>query len=333
MKTMDIFKHSERDQKISHHRLMQMSGPRSEKFFEIMAPSLDTKATAIRGQFNNVECHSGLQVHATETEEAHDLSVQWRMSPGLTVAIILEGMLDVRLDDRAMQLGDPETPTGQIWNLTQSTLVRRESHKGMRMRKVIISIPPEWIRAVLRDHDLPNANLTAFIGAHLAITRWRPTNYALSLADQILNPPEAPKPIQNMTVESKAIDIVREALSIIIAQTNEDDDRNRRTGTQIRAQRIRRYLQENMDQKPSLQTMSQELGLSIGSMQTAFKGSYKSTIAEYCRGLRLQRARAIIEEEGVSVSEAAYRAGYANPASFSTAFKRRFGLAPSAAGD
>ena len=88
-----------------------------------------------------------------------------------------------------------------------------------------------------------------------------------------------------------------------------------------------------MDQKPSLQTMSQELGLSIGSMQTAFKGSYKSTIAEYCRGLRLQRARAIIEEEGVSVSEAAYRAGYANPASFSTAFKRRFGLAPSAAGD
>ena len=335
MSIMEICRRSSRDQKVSRHTLVEMSGPRPDKFFEITAPALAKQETAIRGQFNNVECHSGLLVHATDTEEAHDLKVQWRMSPGMTVAIILEGSLDVLLDEKSIQLGNGETPTGQIWNLTRTTLVRRKSHKGMRMRKVIISIPPEWIQMLLRDHKLPN--LPGFIRTHLAISTWAPSNYALSLANQILNPPDAPKPIQNMTVESKAIEIIREALSVIIESTENDDactdinTRTQGTGIQIRALRIRRYLQENLDRKPSLQTMAREFGLSIGSMQTAFKTSYKTTIAEYCRELRLQRARVIIEQEGVSISEAAYRSGYANPASFSTAFKRRFGLAPSTA--
>ena len=64
-------------------------------------------------------------------------------------------------------------------------------------------------------------------------------------------------------------------------------------------------------------------------MQTAFKATYNSTIADFSRELRLQNARAAIERDGISVGEAAYIAGYSNPANFSTAFKRFFGLSPS----
>ena len=47
------------------------------------------------------------------------------------------------------------------------------------------------------------------------------------------------------------------------------------------------------------------------------------------RELRLQRARKAIERDDVSAAQAAYEAGYSNPANFSTAFKRLFGLSPS----
>jgi transcriptional regulator GlxA family with amidase domain len=64
-------------------------------------------------------------------------------------------------------------------------------------------------------------------------------------------------------------------------------------------------------------------------MQSAFKSTYDRTIADYSRELRLERARDAIERDGVSVAQAAYEAGYSNPANFSTAFKRQFGLNPS----
>ena len=316
---------------MTHHALLRMSGPQLGKYFEVTAPMLSMWDTAILGQFNNVECHSGLMVHATETEEAHDLNVQWRMQPVLAIAIILQGTLNAWLDDKPLNLGRPEGGAGHVWTLTEPTLMRRESQKGMHVRKVIISVPPEWIGVLLRDHKLPNENLSRFVSTHRAMMDWTPSKHVLSLAEQILNPTEGPKPIQNMAVESKAIEIVREALSFIISPATAAEAGTQRVASQFRAQRIRRYLQENLDRNPSLQTMAREFGLSVGSMQAAFKKSYRTTIAEFRRDLRLQQARAAIEQEGVSVSEAAYRAGYANPASFSTAFKRRFGFAPSIA--
>ncbi len=270
-----------------------------------------------------------LRVHASETEEAHDLNIQWLVQPVLKVAIILEGTLTVWLDDKPIQLGRSEGSAGHAWALTEPMLLRRESQKGMRVRKLMISIPPDWVRELLQDQTLPNGNLQRFIDTHCATAAWTPSKHVLSLAEQILNPTEGPKPIQNMAVESKAIEIVREALSFIITPATGAVVATRRVGTQFRAQRIRRYLQENLDRNPSLQTMAQEFGLSVGSMQAAFKKSYNTTIAEFRRDLRLQQARTAIELDGVTVSEAAYRAGYANPASFSTAFKRRFGFAPS----
>lgn len=68
--------------------------------------------------------------------------------------------------------------------------------------------------------------------------------------------------------------------------------------------------------------------MSVGSMQSAFKTVYGRTVADFCRELRLLRARDAMERDGISVAEAAYDAGYSNPANFSTAFKRMFGLSP-----
>lgn len=309
---------------------MHLSREPVDRRFEITAPELALGDTAIRGLFNNVECHAGLRVHATDTLEAHDMTMQWRMRPSLTVAVVLEGTLDAWLGDQKMPLGRIDGPIGQVWSLTRTTTLRRSSRKGVRMRKVIISLPPDWVRPLIDRGDGPNGNLETFIGRHGATMAWTPSPQALSLAEQIIAPPDMPEAVHRLAVESRAIEIVREALSRIIAPAAEIAPTRAGPRAQARARRIRRYLQDHPDTAPSLSALAREFGMSIGSMQAAFKSAYGTTIAEFRRELRLQRARAAIEQDGISISQAAYAAGYTSPASFSTAFKRHYGIAPSA---
>lgn len=315
--------------------LFDMADETNATTFSVSAPLLDRQDTAILGRLNNLRCHSGLFVHAADTVEAHDLASEWERPPGVSVAIMLEGELDAYLDDVPLHLGpsgddDTNKPTGHIWSLTAPTRLTRKSKKGMRVRKVIITVPQSWIEQIHEDHVLPNRNLQTFAVSHRAHRRWFPSTRALALAEQIVNWSRSEPTLAHMSVESHAIEIAREALESIFgdAPANRRPARAR-TKMQAKANSIRDYLHRHLASNPTLAVMARDLGMSVGTMQTAFKSAFGRTIADYSRELRLMQARDAIERDGASVAQAAYDAGYSNPANFSTAFKRLFGLSPS----
>ena len=315
---------------VTQANLEDMARETAVETFSIAAPALESKDTAILGRLKNLQGHSGIRVHATDTVEAHDLNASWDMGPKFSIAILLEGQLNIWFDDFPLQLGGPNGVTGHAWSLTSSVRVTRKSRKGTRVRKVVISFPHSWLDETLCDPDLPNNNLDAFANTHMAHTTWQPSAHAVALAEQILNPSLTPSALQALSAESRAIEIVREALfSIIDPEAPDSDVQQNRTREQVRAQTIRRYIQDNIDRNPSLGETAHDLGMSVASMQAAFKLTYGTTIAEFGRDLRLQRARTLMERDGISVSEAAYAAGYSSPANFSTAFKQLFGMPPS----
>jgi AraC-like DNA-binding protein len=322
------------DTAVTSADLQEMAINTDAETFHISAPVLAHKDTAIHGRMNNMRGHSGLFVHATDTVEAHDLLAEWEMSPACTVAVMLEGDLVVKLDGLDVRLGPgagQDGATGHIWSLTQVSKMVRLSRKGTRVRKVIITVPWDWIDRILADKDLPNRNLAKFAATHRGYATWRPSLHAVALAEQIINPSRAPAPLARMAVESRAIEILREALESLIATESEAPCAAPATKTQAKAQAVRAYIRARFTENPSLKRMARDLGMSVGTMQTAFKSVYGRTIADFCRELRLEHARIAIEREGKSVAEAAYGAGYSNPANFSTAFKRQFGLSPSEA--
>lgn len=322
------------DNSVTRADLLNMAVDTNAETFHISAPVLARKDTAIHGRMNNVRGHSGLFVHATDTIEAHDLLAEWDMSPACTVAVMLEGDLMVKLDGLGVRLGPgagQDGATGHIWSLTQPSKMVRLSRKGTRVRKVIITVPWDWIDRILADKDLPNRNLARFAATHRGYATWRPSLHAVALAEQIINPSHAPAPLARMSVESRAIEILREALESLIADESEAPCAAPATKTQAKAQAVRAYVRARYTENPSLKKMARDLGMSVGTMQAAFKSVYGRTIADFCRELRLEHARIAIEREGKSVAEAAYGAGYSNPANFSTAFKRQFGLSPTRA--
>ncbi|MCK5777402.1 MAG: helix-turn-helix transcriptional regulator [Rhodospirillales bacterium] len=294
---------------------------------ETVTSHIGETSVVIHPGFNNSRCHGGLRVHAADKMETHDLNMETKVQAALTIAVFLEGVVTMELDGKRIALGNSDGPSGHVWVVSAQCSSRSVSQEGARVRMVLVSAPRRWIEQYLNGSPGDN-QIARWLCSHGEETRWTPSKRVLALCEQILNPPRAPLAIQRMRIESKALEIFSEGLATIagVSEAELSTGSVRAIG---RAQTIRRYLVDHIDEDLSLKDIAREVGFSVESMQRAFKTAYNSTIGEFVREYRLHQARQALISEGISVSEAAYRARYANPANFSTAFKRLFGVAPS----
>ena len=74
--------------------------------------------------------------------------------------------------------------------------------------------------------------------------------------------------------------------------------------------------------------IARQLGLSAPHFIREFKRAFGTPPMQYRLHALMRRAAALLTGTDVSVKEAAFQVGYGDPASFSRAFRRHFGLAP-----
>lgn len=79
----------------------------------------------------------------------------------------------------------------------------------------------------------------------------------------------------------------------------------------------------------SLQDLAAEHGISVSFLQKSFKQVYGLPVYQYLKTYRLEKAAAALLNTGRSVTKIGLEAGYTNPAKFSEAFRKHFGLPPS----
>lgn len=89
-------------------------------------------------------------------------------------------------------------------------------------------------------------------------------------------------------------------------------------------------LQEHFVSPPSLDVLSQQVGLSRSSLCAGFRALLGKSVHEYAHELRMQQALRLLSEPGVPVTDVAYAVGYNHPSSFSVAIQKRFGMSPRA---
>lgn len=78
----------------------------------------------------------------------------------------------------------------------------------------------------------------------------------------------------------------------------------------------------------TIEQLAAELDVGITALKMSFKSVYGVPIYQYQKDLRLQKAQELLRETDLLISVIASRAGYTNPAKFSAAFKKRFGISP-----
>lgn len=91
---------------------------------------------------------------------------------------------------------------------------------------------------------------------------------------------------------------------------------------------VRDFINTQYKSPPSLSELSKLVGLNEFKLKNGFKELFGSTIFNYIRNKRLLLAKNSLENDGISISEAAYEYGYSSPQHFSLQFKKQFGITP-----
>lgn len=289
----------------------------------------DDAAVMLEGDFSISEFRSGLNIHVTDAFERRDLSTVITVRPAVTVSVIVEGTINATLDGQPVLSGGTGV-RGKIWCATRPATLERAVRRGELVRKVNISVSPNWLRAYATEEGQMPPALQRFSTRHLAMVDWTPGPASIRRAEDILAEHGDARMLSRLALEIRALGILREAFSLFgLADDPAAPEAGADPRDMVRARRVHDFIDAHISDPLSLAAIAGATGMSLSTLQRVFKAAYGVTVVEHLRIRRLERAREALLGEGLSIQQAAHLAGYTSAANFATAFKRLFGYPPS----
>lgn len=87
-------------------------------------------------------------------------------------------------------------------------------------------------------------------------------------------------------------------------------------------------IEQHIDQNFSIKELSRKVAMNECYLKKGFKALTGKAIHEYQQELRITKAKALLQQKGLSVSDVANALGYSSISHFSTAFKKATGMKP-----
>ncbi|WP_439152797.1 helix-turn-helix transcriptional regulator [Winogradskyella sp.] len=84
----------------------------------------------------------------------------------------------------------------------------------------------------------------------------------------------------------------------------------------------------NMAEPPTLQELSETIGLSLKKLKEGFKQIYGATVYGFLLDYKMEVARKLLESGDYNVNEVGLKVGYSTASHFIAAFKKKFGTTP-----
>ncbi len=88
------------------------------------------------------------------------------------------------------------------------------------------------------------------------------------------------------------------------------------------------YIEENLNEEISLKVIAKRVHFSEFHFHRLFKSITGSTVMEYVRKKRLEKAAEILSETSEKITDIAYKYQYSSEEAFSRAFKKAYGNSP-----
>lgn len=290
-------------------------------------PILAADEPVLLGRFRLVQLREGLVLHATETQDLHDLTTTTIQEPGFGFYLFFEDGegLDTSLGGRSLPVGrhrgETSRPLGFTMSWREPTPFERRAKRGTRVRKALVIVSHEWLEQTFGRN---NATILAPALQHLAISRWSPSYRLAKLVEGLLEPDPRGEAVSRLRDESIALDLVAEAIATLEPPSGRVGLRRSDT---LQLNRARNLIEARLSDELSVSDIAGELGIGIVTLQRLFRAAYDCSVFEYVRTRRLEAARLLLEQ-GRSVAAAAEAAGYSSAANFATAFRRKFGTTP-----
>lgn len=91
----------------------------------------------------------------------------------------------------------------------------------------------------------------------------------------------------------------------------------------------KQYIVKNYNQHLTISMIAKQIGTNEFTLKKVFKIFFGTTIFGYINNIKMDKAKKLLENKNVSITQVSEIVGYKNPQHFTTAFKKKFGVVPS----
>jgi len=96
----------------------------------------------------------------------------------------------------------------------------------------------------------------------------------------------------------------------------------------LRIKKAKEIMITNMAEPPSLENLSNQVGLSLKKLKMGFKQIYGDTVYGFLFEYKMDYARQLLDSGSYNVNEVGLKIGYSTGSHFIAAFKKKFGTTP-----
>lgn len=307
----------------------------------VSSPATQTPEAAVALQNHLRHTHvlrPGLHVHADDLVDAQDFTASGQIEQGLRIVVVLDGAVDVSYGSRRVSLGcaaggrSGRVPQAMLISIAETDRFERRARRGAHARRLSVGVGADWLAQAMGPTH--SELIDDFRVRHLALHPWQPSARIVAMAEQIVRAPDLNPLFLHLYMESRVLELVGEALGSLGHTTQTAVSALPPEAVRLLPHEHRRirtlhdFLQREHACELSLDGLARQMGTNANTLQKHFRAVYGTTVFEFVREQRLQRARESLERDGITVGQAAQLAGYNSAANFATAYRKRFGLPP-----
>lgn len=272
--------------------------------------------------------YGGLSLLCCDGEAVEDLHRTLELPPGLGFNLLFAGSVDIAVGDRRCGLGQatPVRDGGGLcaaMTLSRAETVAASVPRAQRLRLLGLWVERRWLEDRCRS-PADRRHLERIFREHAAVHRWRPPAQTCALALEWISLSTGGGLESSLRAEQAAIALLSRCLGELAQLLGDAPG----TPSCPRSERLKQQIDARLRDHRSLADMAASLGVSVSTLQRRFKAAYGTTVVDYLRRRRLEIAREALTDEGLSIGEAAYLAGYNHPSNFVAAFRKHFDVTP-----
>jgi AraC-like DNA-binding protein len=280
------------------------------------------------GSVTDVTLRSGMQLCIFTSQAKKRLTLPVDGSPTDLMFTMTRGTgVTVKVnDDAAYFTGNG---TLEITQIKRPVKLDSITEAGASNEFVVLSVPEEIMRELLSVRDLPPAVRTVLESdephARVAV----PMGAELAALTAELLERSSPGDSRQLHLEARGLQLLAKIFDRL-SEAAESASRFLSASDIRRAQQVKEILVAQLDCAPVLHELARHVGVNQTKLKADFRAVFGAPIYSYLRDHRMSVARQLLQDRDYNVTQVAARVGYANPSKFASAFRRHFGISPSA---
>jgi AraC-like DNA-binding protein len=237
--------------------------------------------------------------------------------------------------DMALAVGRTEPvrwnrPSLLLWAQPTGVDISEWTAASTREQFIIISMRPEYLaeHILTSEVDVPEP-LKAFVSNKRESINYHQhplTAQTLEIATRLINNPFGGA-LSLIYTEALALELLCSAVgsfSLLSGTSSEEY-----TERELRCLHMaRNMLMRQFAPAPTIAALARAVGMSKSTLTQGFKAVFGETLFDFSLRCRMQHALTLMRDRSWSVAKVSEAAGYAHSTSFTTAFRRHFGMRP-----